>query len=269
MVIGNFNCKLSIEDCFSINEYLVRGTPCLFKKSFVLYNADIKDFDIRIEINRGKITTTLKSDKILSEKEINISKSKDLRDILGLYVFKFTHKKENYIIRINLVTKYDRNYFSSIDEYLTTQLDLLKYKSSIGNHQELLDYISFFNTENIYSQCCMCYILDSLKDTTLFEQAKADFLESLILSDLKLQPFREEIRNKLNVESFIKTILNKNPNLHSVRYALLVLYLVVADGREPYNDLVLSKINENNLYDSISLAFSNLDYLIYATLTDF
>lgn len=61
----SINYKVSINDCFKINEYLVNGTPCSFKKMF---NIGYGSVDVLVEIIRGNVILKIKDSKVLDKK---------------------------------------------------------------------------------------------------------------------------------------------------------------------------------------------------------
>lgn len=258
---NNLSYKLSMEECFGINEYLTYNTSFSFKKEFTLRNTGIHSLKVEVEykFNSGKAIVTLKNMEhgtILKEDIFDTSKIKDIKDILGLYTFIFDFVGDTCIVKVNLLIEYDVNYFESVEEYLKIQLDLFRYKYTIGRNKELLDYIEFFDKNNTFSRVCACYILELLKGTVHFERAKSSLLNILSITtyhglNVNLHVIRMKSKKKEDIEGFIKIILDKEKDLSITENALISLYLTVIDKRKPYNKLVLVTLNEKKVYDSI------------------
>lgn len=269
MTKGELNFKLSIEDCFKINEYLVEGTPCSFERSFILHRVSVYKINVEFELNLGYINYTIAFGKNSNNNKIDISKANDIKDILGLYTFNFNNGYEPYLVKVNLMVEYDKDYFQSIGENLKVQLDLLQYKNALGKKEELLDYITFFSIDSSFHIICACYILELLKGSVYFRRAKNYFIEyitsgkSYFLEELRMDSERKE-----DIESYMKAILDKNDSLFSVEYALVILYLIIIDERKPYDKLILSKFNEKIIHDSISYTLLNFDFKGYEYLVE-
>lgn len=258
---NNLSYNLSMEECFRINECLVNGNQQSFNKNFTLYDTFIGDLEVGVEFKFNSefvtvILTHTKKGEILKERVFDISKYEDIKDILGLYIFRFKFIGKDCVIRVNLFINYEEEYFESIQDYLKAQLDLLKYKRIVNKTQELLNYIYFFDRSNSFSRCCACYILELLKDTTHFNSAKFGLIFVLSPPSYKglgvsFYSIRKNSETREDIEGFIKVVLDKKDSLLITENALITIYMVVLDEREPYDKLILSTLDEKKVYDAI------------------
>lgn len=260
MGFRNENYKLSIEECFKLNEYLVNGTPCSFEKTIKV--EDSESIDIIIEIEDAKLIISSVAFPVIGNDVYILNEPKDIKDIFGLYDFNFEYGPEKYKIVLNLTNEFDDEYFSSAGEYFISQLDYIKYKMDLGEDKLLLKYLKFYNMNNSANLVLACYILEHLRKTPLYEDAKDLFLRVIEkeIRGIQFSVMNTKVKIEEYVKGYLKKVINKKTvSIYELSYALINLHLVLSDSSNPYHKLVSTSINKKVIYNSIYKSFLGLD----------
>lgn len=260
MISRNENYKLSIEECFKLNEYLVDGTPCSFEKMIKIDNSG--SIGVIIKVEDDTLSIWSEYFPVYGDNEYTLNSPKDIKDIFGLYTFSFEYGEENYNILLNITNEYDSDYFASIGEYFVSQLDYIKHKMNLGENKLLLKYLKFYNMNNSANLVISCYILDHLKKTPLYEDAKDTFLDSIEkeIYGIKLSVMKTKVKSEEYVRSYLKKVTNKKTiPLYELSYILINLHLVLADSSNPWHRLVSTSIDKTIVYNTIYNSFLALD----------
>lgn len=241
--------KLSIDECFEVNRYLVDKTPCLFKKIMELSKTETIDVFFELKDGYLKLSGINKSGIILFKKNCRLNNTKDIKDILSLYDIYFIYNLENYILTITVNYDYDKNFFTSMGEFLISHLDCLKHMKEMGRDNLLLEYLCFYNLANPVTVLYSSYILELLRDTSLFEEAVDVYTTNLITNGYELYKINQNFKEEHDVKDFLDILESSDAKyIHNINLILIGLRDIESNKHHKFHKLVTSRVNAELIY---------------------
>lgn len=253
-----------LEVLVSINEYLEIKNG-ISKNQFHIKHSYDREYDLMgigkvsinfSYINNSEVEISLKAG--LGTNEYIFSNVKRISDIIGIYRLDFIYKDEKKTILLNFNKDFGTRYYTTINEFNVSQLNIFNWKAKKLYNDDISNYIEYYDFSNIRNLILCGYLtykffLREDVSNVYITELRNQFIDKLDKVGMIIEDF-EDVEDDIIHE--VERV-QKNQVLEPYNLAFLIIALI-----ESYSNFAcksLDYIDENILYDMISSTLNKYD----------
>lgn len=184
--------------------------------------------------------------------------AKRISDIIGVYRLDFNYKDEKKTILLNFNKDYGTRYYKTINEFNVSQLNIFNWKSKKLHHEEVSDYIEYYDFSNIRNLILCGYLTykfflrDDVSNIYITE-LRNQFIDKLDKVGMVIEDF-SEVRDDIDHEV---NRVQSGGILEPYNLAFLIIALIESYSNFSFESL--DYIDGDILYDMISSTLNKYD----------